>query len=105
VNCRDDTNNTSNYEGYTRNGYPRRTHEAQRRSYNRFESLSVEVECYKCNNFGHMAKYFRLIVLPGESQKNINIHRQEPQRIWIRKHDEFNNEECMLSLQSKHKRH
>jgi hypothetical protein len=97
VNCRANTKNIRNYEGYTRNGYPRRPHEAQSRSYNKFESLSVEVECYKCNNFGHMAKDCRLIVPPRESQQNINSHRQEPQRIWIRKQDQFNTEECTLS--------
>jgi hypothetical protein len=105
MNCRANTKNRSNYEGYTRNGYPRRPHEAQSRSYNIFESLSVEVECYKCNNFGHMAKYCRLIVPPRESQQNINSHRQEPQRIWIRKQDQFNTEECTLSLQDQHKKH
>jgi hypothetical protein len=105
VNCRANTKNINNYEGYTRNGYSRRSHEAQSRSYNIFESLSTEVECYKCNNFGHMAKDCRLIVPPRESQQNINSHRHEPQRIWIRKQDQFNTEECMLSLQAKHKRH
>jgi hypothetical protein len=25
-----------------------------------FESLSTEVECYKCNKFGHMAKDCRM---------------------------------------------
>ena len=29
------------------NGYPRRPSETHRRSYNRFESLSTKVECYK----------------------------------------------------------
>jgi hypothetical protein len=51
-----------------------------------------------------MAKDCRLIVPPRESQQNINSHRQEPQRIWIRKQDQFNNEECTLALQDKHKR-
>jgi hypothetical protein len=78
VNCRDNTNNRSNYEGYTGNGYLRRIHEEQRRSYNRFKSLSVEVEFYKCNNFGNMVKDCRLNFLPRESQHNINNHRQEP---------------------------
>jgi hypothetical protein len=93
-----------NYEGYTRNGYSRRSHEAHNISYNIFESLSTEVECYKCNNFGHMAKYCRLTIPPRESQQNINSHIHEPQRIWIRKMDQFNTEECTLSLQDKHKR-
>jgi hypothetical protein len=105
VNCRANTKNISNYEGYTRNSYPRRSHEAQNRSYNRFGSLSDEVECYKCNNFGHMAKYCRLTIPPREPKKNINSHKKEPQRIWIRKQDQFNTEECNLSLQDQHKKH
>jgi hypothetical protein len=51
-----------------------------------------------------MAKYCRLTIPPREPKKNINSHKQEPQRIWIRKQDQFNTEECKLSLQSKHKR-
>jgi hypothetical protein len=105
VNCRANTKNRSNDEGYTRNSYPRRSHEAQSRSYNRFGSLSDEVECYKCNNFGHIARDCRLIVPPREPKKNINSHKQEPQRIWIRKQDQFNTEECNLSLQAQHKKH
>jgi hypothetical protein len=49
-------------------GYSRRPSEKQRRSYNRFESLSTEVECYKCNNLGHMAKNCRMTVPPKEPQ-------------------------------------
>ena len=52
--------------------------ETQRRSYNKFESLSTEVECYKCNNFGHKAKDCRMTVPPKEPQQNNNSHRQEP---------------------------
>jgi hypothetical protein len=85
VNCRANNKNKNNYEGYKINGYSRISHEAQRRSYNIFESLSTEVEFYKCNNFGHMAKDCILIVPPRESQQNINSHRQEPQRIRIGK--------------------
>jgi hypothetical protein len=106
VNCRANTKNRRNYEGYTRNGYPRRSHEAQKiKSYNRFESLSNEVECYKCNNFGHMAKDCRLDCSSKRIKENINSHKQEPQRIWIRKQDQFNTEECTLSLQAQHKKH
>jgi hypothetical protein len=85
VNCRANNRNINNYEGYTRNAYSRRPNEMQRKNYNRFESLSTKVECYKCNNFGHMAKDCRMTVPPRESQQNNNSHRQESQRIWVRK--------------------
>jgi hypothetical protein len=105
VNCRVNTKNTSNNEGYTRNSYPRRSHEAQNRSYNIFGSLSDEVKCYKCNNFGNIARDCRLTVPPREPKKNINSHKQEQQMIWIGKQDQFNPEECNLALQVQHTKH
>jgi hypothetical protein len=104
VNCRANNRNINNYEGYTRNSYSRRPNEMQSKNYNRFESLSTEVECYKCNNFGHMAKYCRMTVPPRESQQNNNSHRHETQRIWVRKQNQYNNEECTLALQAQHKK-
>jgi hypothetical protein len=68
VNCRANNRNINNFEIHTQKGYPRRPGETQRRSYNRFESLSTEVEFYKFNNFGHMAKYCRMAVPPRELQ-------------------------------------
>jgi hypothetical protein len=56
------------FESHTQRGYSRRPSETQRRSYNRFEYLRTEVECYKCNNFGHVAKYCKMTVLPKEPQ-------------------------------------
>jgi hypothetical protein len=88
VNCRSNNKNNNNFESHTQRGYSRRPSEIQRRSYNMFESLSIKVECYKCNNFGHVAKYWRMTVPPKEPQQNNNSHRQEPQKTtWIRKQD------------------
>jgi hypothetical protein len=102
VNCRDNNRNNNNFESYTQRDYSRRPSDTQTRSYNRFESLSTEVEFYKCNNFGHMAKDFRMIVPPKEPQQNNNSHRQEPQKTtWIRKQDQYKNEECTVALQAK----
>jgi hypothetical protein len=106
VNCRANNRNSNNFESYTQRDYSRRPSDTQRRSYNRFESLSTEVECYKCNNFGHMAKDCRMTVPPKEPQQNNNSHRQEPQKMtWIRKQDQYNNEECTVALQAKKKKH
>jgi hypothetical protein len=106
VNCRANNRNSNNFESYTQRDYSRRPSDTQRRSYNRFESLSTEVECYKCNNFGHMAKDCRMTVPPKEPQQNNNSHRQEPQKTtWIRKQDQYNNEECTVALQAKKKKH
>jgi hypothetical protein len=106
VNRKDNNMNSNNFESYMQRDYSMRPSDTQRRSYNRFESLSTEVECYKCNNFGHMAKDCRMTVPPKEPQQNNNNHRQEPQKMtWIRKQDQYNNEECTITLQSKQKKH
>jgi hypothetical protein len=68
VNCRANNRNNNYFESHTQKGYSRRPSETQRRSYNRIESLSIEVECYKCNNFGHMDKNCRMTVPPKEPQ-------------------------------------
>jgi hypothetical protein len=68
LNCRANNMNINKFESQTQKGYPRRPSETQRRSYNMFESLSTEVECYKCNNFGHMEKYCRMKIPPREPQ-------------------------------------
>ena len=80
VNCRDNNKNKNNFESHTKRGYPRRPSETQRRSYNRFKYLRTQVECYNCNNFGHMAKDCRMTVPPREPQQNKNSHIQEPQK-------------------------
>jgi hypothetical protein len=60
------------------------------------------VQCYKCNNFGHMAKNCRMTVPPKEPQQS---HKQEPQKmIWIRRQDQYINEECTFTLQAKQKK-
>jgi hypothetical protein len=105
MNCRDNNMNINNFEIHTQKGYPRRPSETQRRSYNSFESLRTEVECYKCNNFGHMDKDCRMKSPPIEPQQNNNSHRQEPQkRTWIRNQNPYSNEECTLALQDKQKK-
>jgi hypothetical protein len=80
MNCRTNSKNINNFEIHTQKGYLRRPSETHRRSYKRFESLSTEVECYKCNNFGHMAKYCRMTVPHREPQQDNKNHRHEPQK-------------------------
>jgi hypothetical protein len=45
-----------------------------------------------------------MTVPPKEPQQNNNSHRQAPQT-WIRKKDQYNNEECTVALQAKQKKH
>ena len=62
---------------YPRNEYNSRRsfkyepHRAQR-NINRFEHLRNNIECYKCQNFGHIAKDCRLENPPKESLKPQN---------------------------------
>jgi hypothetical protein len=44
MNCRANNRNINNFESHRQKDYPRRPSETQRRSYDRFESLSTEVE-------------------------------------------------------------
>jgi hypothetical protein len=44
MNSRADSRNINKFEIHTQKVYPRRPSETHRRSYNRFESLSTEVE-------------------------------------------------------------
>jgi hypothetical protein len=53
-----------------------------------------------------MANDCRMTVPPKEPQKNNNSHRQEHQKMtWIRKKDQYNNEECTVTLQDNQKKH
>ena len=29
------------------------------KNYNRFEALDYDIECYRCHNFGHIARNYR----------------------------------------------
>jgi hypothetical protein len=104
INCRSYAKKKINYEGYSNNSYPIRPREIHNIKYNSYGSLNDEVECYKCNNFGHMDKYCRLITPPREPKKDIKIHKEELQRIWRIKQDQFKSKECSLSLHAQHKK-
>jgi hypothetical protein len=52
-----------------------------------------------------MTEDCKMEVPPREPQQNNNGHRKEPQkRTWIRKQDQYSNEECTLTLQDKKKK-
>ena len=80
MNCKANNKNINNFESHTQKGYPRRPSETQKRSYNKFESLIIELECYKCNKFGHMAKDCRMAVPSIEPQQDNKNHKHEPHK-------------------------
>jgi len=58
---------------------------AERRNYNSFSPLQdYNIECYKCNNYGHKASKCRL----SKYDKNINIPNY--QKVWRKKKTECN---------------
>jgi hypothetical protein len=69
VNCRANNRNKNNFERHTQRDYPRIPSETKRINYNRFESLSTEVECQKGKNFEHMAKDCIMTIPPKEPQQ------------------------------------
>ena len=78
--------------------YFRKPREAFNRNYNSFGVLNFEVECYKCNNFGHIARNCRSnMIAPSREIKHTP---KEQQGIWKRKQGEFKVEECGLALQA-----
>ena len=63
-------------------------------SYNRFDALKFEVECYRCNNFGHISRNF-----PMNFQKFVvNDYTNNKTRYWKRKSDHVDFEKCKLAL-------
>jgi hypothetical protein len=59
--------------------YPIKPCEAFDINYNSFDALGYEIECYNCNNFGHIARNCRsdLIVSSRETRHVPFIHTRE----------------------------
>ena len=75
----------------------RRPQEIMNRSYNRFEVLNNELECPKCNNFGHTTRECnsRFKSVPV---KNVQI--PDYQKTWKRKEGGLQGEVCGIALQA-----
>ena len=52
--------------------YARKPHVSLDRTYNRFRALNYEIECYKCNKFGHRARNCRSRFIGSSSQSREN---------------------------------
>jgi hypothetical protein len=94
---------TRNSHGISRFGYERR-HDKYiqnnvNNSHNIFDALKFDVECYRCNNFGHISRN-----CPMNFQKSvINQYTNQKTCYWKRKNDHLEIEECKLDLQDDHK--
>ena len=68
-------------------------------SFNRFDALKFEVECYRCNNFGHISRN-----CPMNFQKSVtNQHTNQKSSYWKKKNNHVEFEECKYALQADHK--
>ena len=52
-------NQCENYKYQVEGYYNRRTPMDPNINYNRFEALDYDIECYRCHNFGHIARNYR----------------------------------------------
>jgi hypothetical protein len=68
------------------------------RNYNSFSPLlDYNVECYKCNNYGHIACDCRSNIIKKEEDV-LAKHKEEYTKVWKRKQEEQKKEECGLAL-------
>ena len=88
----------NNYD-ISRFKYGRRTQNILNNSYNSFHVLNIELECYKCNNFGHIARNCPI----NFSKSAISKYTNMKTKCWKKKNQHLNIEDCNLALQAEHK--
>jgi hypothetical protein len=81
--------------------YKKNKNNAEKRNYNSFSPLQdYNVECHKCNNYGHKASECRF---PMQSLKT-SIPNNKDKNIWKEKHVEEKVTECKVALYAKNKK-
>ena len=85
--------------GFSRSKYGRRTQNTVSNSYNSFDILNLELECYKCNHFGHIARKCPI----NFSKYAISKYTDLKTKGWKKKNQHLNIEDCNLALQENHK--
>jgi hypothetical protein len=77
------------------------------RNYNSFSPLmNFNIECYKCNNFGHKAHECRSRLEPTKKNMKESFpakHKEENTSVWRRKSDQQEKEENNLALHAQRK--
>jgi hypothetical protein len=66
--------------------------------------LNYEIECYKCNNFGHIARNCRSKFTGSSSPSKENRKVLERQRLWKRTKEYLQIEECVIALTTQNSR-
>jgi hypothetical protein len=113
INCRAimgrNTWNRSSYEN-TKNHYeincPRNPRKAFDINYNSVGALSYEIECYKCNNFGHISRNYKsdLIVSSRETRHVPFNHIGEQDRTCKRRQEDLKVKGYGFALQAQNRR-
>ena len=93
---RAETNMSPKYQ--EERNYIRRSHMGPNRNYNRFEALDYDIECYRCHNFGHIARNCRSKITGPQDQfrenKQASIHHTN----WKEGKEASRTEGCKLAL-------
>ena len=74
------------------------------RNYNRFEALDYDIECYRCHNFGHIARNCRSKITGPQDQPRENREASVPQTNWKARQEASIIEGCNLALTVKNSR-
>ena len=79
---------------------------APNRNYNRFGELYYDIECYRCQNFGHIARNYRSRIIGPQDLFKENKQPTKYQTNWKGKQKYLKNGECRLALTAQNsKRH
>ena len=68
------------------------------KNYNRFEALDYDIECYRCHNFGHIARNCRNRLTGPQDRFKENKELSEHQTNCREKQEVSKFEECRLAL-------
>ena len=97
-------NRYENFRYQFEGNYFRKPHETFDRNYNRFGALNYEIECYKCNKFGHTTINYRSGFTSSSSPSKETRQVPEQQSFWKKKQEDLQIEECGNALQALNKR-
>ena len=71
---------------------------APNKNYNRFEALDYDIECYRCHNFGHIARNYRSRITSPQDRFGENKQLSVHQTNWRERQEVSKPEECRIAL-------
>ena len=91
-------NRYENSKHQVEGNYIRRSQLAPKKNYNRFEALDYDIECYRCHNFGHIARNYRRKLTGPQDRFKENKQPSVHQTNWRGNQEVSKPEECGLAL-------